>query len=100
MSLHPSSLPATLRWAGGVDGHLVLIDQTLLPVELHEIDCGSVEAVWEAIRKLRVRGAPAIGIAAAYGACIGLQTVAGRGEDDFFARLHEVCDYLATSRPT
>ena len=100
MSAHSSSLPPTLRWTGGVDGHLVLIDQTLLPVELREIDCPFVEAVWEAIRKLRVRGAPAIGIAAAYGVCVGLQTASGKSPDPFFARLHEVCDYLATSRPT
>jgi methylthioribose-1-phosphate isomerase len=64
----------TLHWVGGVDGHLRLIDQTLLPVEFKEIDCRTVEAVWEAIKTLRVRGAPAIGIAAAYGVCVGIQT--------------------------
>jgi methylthioribose-1-phosphate isomerase len=90
----------TLHWSGDTDGHLVLIDQTLLPVELREIDCRCVEQVWEAIKSLRVRGAPAIGIAAAFGVCVGLQTVAGRGVDDFFARLDDVTQYLATSRPT
>ena len=55
----------TLRWVGDHRGHLVLIDQTRLPVELIERDCPSVVAVWEAIKQLRVRGAPAIGIAAA-----------------------------------
>ena len=63
----------TLCWIGGVDGHLRLIDQTLLPVEFKEIDCRDAAAVWEAIKMLRIRGAPAIGIAAAYGVCIGLQ---------------------------
>ncbi len=90
----------TLRWIGGVDGHLQMIDQTLLPVELRQIDCRDVEAVWEAIKMLRVRGAPAIGIAAAYGVCVGLQTVAGQDEAAFFPRLDEVTDYLASSRPT
>jgi len=91
----------TLRWIGGVDGCLRLIDQTRLPTELVEIDCRTVEAVWEAIRALRVRGAPAIGIAAAYGVCVGLQTAAaGADQAAFFARLEEVTDYLATSRPT
>jgi methylthioribose-1-phosphate isomerase len=90
----------TLRWIGGVDGHLRLIDQTQLPVTLVEIECRTVEAVWEAIKVLRVRGAPAIGIAAAYGVCTGLQTVAGGDEAAFFGRLEEVCNYLATSRPT
>ena len=67
-----------------VDGHLRLIDQTLLPVEFLEIDCRDVEAVWEAIRMLRVRGAPAIGIAAAYGVCVGVQTAAGADEAGLF----------------
>ncbi len=90
----------TLRWVGGVDGHLQLIDQTLLPGEFTEIECRDVQSVWEAVKMLRVRGAPAIGIAAAYGVCVGLQTVAGKDESAWFARLDEVTDYLATSRPT
>jgi methylthioribose-1-phosphate isomerase len=90
----------TLHWVGGVDGHLVLIDQTLLPVEFVEIQCRDVEAVWEAVKMLRVRGAPAIGIAAAYGVCLGLQTVAGQDETTLYNRLDEVADYLASSRPT
>lgn len=91
----------TLRWLGGIDGHLVLIDQTRLPVELLEIDCRDVETVWEAIKTLRVRGAPAIGIAAAYGLCQAMQTVAGTGSREvFFARLDEAAEYLAGCRPT
>ncbi|MCL4191350.1 MAG: S-methyl-5-thioribose-1-phosphate isomerase [Thermoguttaceae bacterium] len=90
----------TLSWIGGVDGHLRLIDQTLLPLELVEIDCRDVETVWEAIRLLRVRGAPAIGIAAAYGVCLGVQQTVNANESAFFARLEDTCDYLATSRPT
>jgi methylthioribose-1-phosphate isomerase len=90
----------TLRWIGGVDGCLRLIDQTRLPTEFVEIDCRNVESVWEAIRTLRVRGAPAIGIAAAYGVCAGLQTAAGGGEAAFFTRLDDVTAYLAGSRPT
>jgi len=90
----------TLSWIGGVDGHLRLIDQTLLPLELVEIDCRDVETVWEAIKLLRVRGAPAIGIAAAYGVCLGVQQTVSGDESAFFARLEDTCDYLATSRPT
>ena len=92
----------TLSWVD--DGYFLrLIDQTLLPVELKVIDCRTVEAVWEAIKKLRVRGAPAIGIAAAYGVCVGLRSVFKNGEpteDVFFVRLKELTDYLASSRPT
>jgi methylthioribose-1-phosphate isomerase len=90
----------TLRWAGGTDGHLVLVDQTLLPVELKYIECRDVETVWEAIRRLSVRGAPAIGIAAAYGVCVGVQTVGDDDADAFLKRFHEASDYLAGSRPT
>jgi methylthioribose-1-phosphate isomerase len=90
----------TLHWVGGVDGHLRLIDQTRLPVEFAEIDCRDIEAAWEAIKTMRVRGAPAIGVAAAYGVCLGVQDVVGSDETTFFKRLHEAADYLATSRPT
>ncbi|MGA2798313.1 MAG: S-methyl-5-thioribose-1-phosphate isomerase [Thermoguttaceae bacterium] len=90
----------TLHWVGGLDGHLRLIDQTRLPVEFVEIDCPNVEAVWEAIKTLRIRGAPAIGIAAAYGVIVGLQNVIAADETPFFDRLRKVAAYLATSRPT
>lgn len=90
----------TIRWVGGADGHLSLIDQTLLPTELQRVDCRDVETVWEAIKMLRVRGAPAIGIAAAYGVCVGAQTAATASPEELQKRIAEVSDYLATSRPT
>ncbi|HEY4759615.1 MAG TPA: S-methyl-5-thioribose-1-phosphate isomerase [Thermoguttaceae bacterium] len=90
----------TLCWTGGVDGHLRLIDQTRLPVELVEIDCRDLPCVCEAIKTLRVRGAPAIGIAAAYGVCIGLQHVIGGAPAAFFNRFSQVVSELAASRPT
>lgn len=89
----------TLRWVGDANGCLMLIDQTRLPLECVEIACHDAEAVWEAIRMLRVRGAPAIGIAAAYGVCLGLQGTEA-SPDALRGRLRAVCDYLATSRPT
>ena len=62
---------------------------------------GNLEGVWEAIHSLRVRGAPAIGIAAAYGVCIGLQGVLDETDEAaFFKRLDDVATYLAGSRPT
>ncbi|MGV3606758.1 MAG: S-methyl-5-thioribose-1-phosphate isomerase [Planctomycetaceae bacterium] len=91
----------TMRWVGGADGHLVLVDQTELPLSLTEKECKTVETVWEAIKQLRVRGAPAIGISAAYGVIVGLQTLpADASETAFFDRLKTVVDYLAASRPT
>lgn len=89
----------TMIWLGGVDGCLDLIDQTLLPTEISRIECRDVETVWEAIKMLRVRGAPAIGIAAAYGVIVGVQTAPDEHEP-FRRRLNQVLDYLATSRPT
>ena len=53
-----------IRWNHGT---LSIIDQTLLPESLTYIELKALEAVWEAIKQLRVRGAPAIGICAAYG---------------------------------
>ena len=90
----------TMRWDGDVAGHLSMIDQTLLPTELKRIDCRDIATVWEAIKMLRVRGAPAIGIAAAYGVVVGLQSVVGASAEEFSAKIVEVTDYLATSRPT
>ena len=100
MTTETSTHPATLEWVGDVDGRLRMIDQTLLPTEFKHIECATVEQVWEAIKMLRVRGAPAIGIAAAYGVCVGVQSAADQGEAEFMARLEEVASYLATSRPT
>jgi methylthioribose-1-phosphate isomerase len=90
----------TLRWVGDGDGHLVMIDQTLLPGETKELPCRDVDTIFEAIRSLRVRGAPAIGISAAYGVCVGLQPFLQDRQHEFYDRASEVIDYLATSRPT
>ena len=81
-------------------GYLELIDQTRLPTEYVEIECRDVPAVWEAIKSLRVRGAPAIGVAAAYGAVIGARS---RGLDDGAVRAPRAAEATAslrTSRPT
>lgn len=95
------SVPPTLTWIGdAATGHLQMIDQTRLPVELVEIDCRTVPAVWEAIKMLRVRGAPAIGVSAAYGVVIGVQSTAAASPLEFSTQLKAVCDELATSRPT
>ena len=59
---------STIEWA---DGKIKLIDQTLLPNEFKQIYCEDLPTVWEAIKSLRVRGAPAIGIAAALGTVLG-----------------------------
>jgi len=92
--------PRTLEWIGGIDGSVRLIDQTRLPTELVYRDCQTVEEVWEAIKVLRVRGAPAIGVAAAMGVVVGLKNQTAAERETFFLRLTEVTRYLASSRPT
>lgn len=88
-------LPQTIQWIGGTAGHLRLIDQTRLPQQLEMLDCHSPEDAWGAIKRLSVRGAPAIGIAAAYGVCLALRD---DPHDETAARA--AAEYLATSRPT
>jgi methylthioribose-1-phosphate isomerase len=92
--------PRTIAWIGGTDGFVRLIDQTLLPTHLEYRDCHTVEEVWEAIRNLRVRGAPAIGVAAAMGVVLGMKPQQTRSRGAYAARLHEVTAYLRSSRPT
>src|SRR2546423_509591 len=94
-----SGVPRAVEWVGGADGFLRLLDQTRLPTEVVYGDSRSVEEVWEAIRSLRVRGAPAIGVAAAYGVVIGARGAAGDGAT-FRQRVREAAAYLRTSRPT
>lgn len=77
-----------------------IIDQTLLPVEERRIHIGSVEQMWEAIRSLRIRGAPAIGIAAAFGLDIAARSSTARDRAGLLADLRRARDYLATARPT
>ncbi|HMB05832.1 MAG TPA: S-methyl-5-thioribose-1-phosphate isomerase [Isosphaeraceae bacterium] len=91
----------TVGWVGGAaDGFVRLIDQTRLPTEFIRIDCRDVPTVWEAIRSLRVRGAPAIGIAAAYGAVLGGQAALRGSIHDLRRAIRDATDSLRTSRPT
>lgn len=77
-----------------------LIDQTVLPNELKYLDIVDIEAMWEAIKVLRVRGAPAIGIAAAFGVYLGVRGSAAQSYDGFKADVDTAVTYLNTSRPT
>ena len=72
---------------------VVFLDQRRLPLEEIDVECRTAAEVAEAIRTMVVRGAPAIGVAAAFGAYLGVR---GANEESFHARLKEVSDYLAT----
>lgn len=93
-------VPKTIEWIGGLDGCVRLIDQTLLPAELKLIDCRDAPSVWEAIKVLRVRGAPAIGIAGAMGLVLGVRESPDGDREAFFALLRQQRDYFADARPT
>ncbi len=87
----------TVSWD---DGRLRIIDQTRLPNEHTVITLESVEAVWNAIRQLRVRGAPAIGIAAALGVVVAAKQADATDGANVRRAVREAAKYLATSRPT
>jgi methylthioribose-1-phosphate isomerase len=92
----------SVRWAGD---HLDLLDQRLLPEEVIYLPLQTSQDIWEAIRHLKVRGAPAIGMSAAYGLYLGLRdfkTTGDRNEDirNFLLEVNRQVEYLASSRPT
>ncbi|MEY4788616.1 MAG: hypothetical protein RLZ61_834 [Planctomycetota bacterium] len=87
-----------MEWIGGIDGHLRLLDQTLLPIDVCFIDCMDIATVHEAIRSLRVRGAPAIGITAAMGVLVGLKNIPSG--TSIKKHYEDTDNYLRTSRPT
>lgn len=80
--------------------HLALLDQTLLPETTQYLEIRGIEEAFEAIQKLRVRGAPAIGITAAYGLFLGMRGVAASSREEFFRVLDDKIRYLASARPT
>ena len=79
---------------------LVIVDQTLLPGEIRLLSLRSQEEIREAIYSLRVRGAPAIGVAAAIGLYLAARELAGDRPERFFPELREKKEYLASARPT
>lgn len=80
----------------GVD----IIDQTLLPGTIKRIRISTKEEIWEAIKKLRVRGAPAIGVAAGYGIALLASRIDAQDWEGFYGEFKELKAYLASSRPT
>ena len=79
---------------------LDIIDQTLLPGTIRRISLETKEEIWEAIKKLRVRGAPAIGVSAAYGMAVLSSRIEAQDFESFYREFSSLKDYLASSRPT
>jgi methylthioribose-1-phosphate isomerase len=94
--------PESLRWVGDAAGQLEILDQTRLPAALEWVTCRDVATVVEAIKSLRVRGAPAIGIAGAYGLVVAAGEAIRDGLAPEAARAHVLAraEELATARPT
>src|SRR5262245_25985148 len=87
----------TIQW---LNGNAKLIDQTKLPGKLEYIVCRDADRMWHAIQRLEVRGAPAIGVAAAFGVLLGVKTFKGSDRKAFDQHFEKTCRYLSTSRPT
>ena len=81
-------------------GKVRLVDQTLLPLRFKYISCSDVDTLWRAIKKLQVRGAPAIGIAGALGVVLGIQHSKEKSGGRLVRRIDRIAGYLASSRPT
>jgi methylthioribose-1-phosphate isomerase len=93
-------MPSEIRTVEFRDDALWVVDQTLLPLAYQQICITSVEALWEAIRALRVRGAPAIGVAAAFGAWLELAEADGQSGEDLWPGVLRAHERLRTARPT
>jgi len=94
-------ITSALKWVGDTEGFLELIDQRRLPGELLKLRCENVEQLFDAIKSLAVRGAPAIGVAGAYGLVLSIQKLNNGGDSKMaFATLNKARKYLASSRPT
>lgn len=87
----------SVKW---VEDKLVILDQTRLPENIEFLELEKVEDIWDAIFHLKVRGAPAIGIAAAYGLYAAIKDNNAACFDEFWSVLKKQSDYLASSRPT
>ncbi len=90
-------LPLSVEYKGG---ELYLLDQTRLPLEILIEKQETAAQVFESILKLKVRGAPAIGIAGAYGLLVAIKPHLDKSTPDFLEALQKEADYLNSSRPT
>ena len=83
-----------------VDGVVRMIDQTRLPLEKVFVNCKTIEDVGQAIKTMIIRGAPAIGVAAALGVSLGADTIEASSFDEFYSTMEKQCDQLGKARPT
>lgn len=87
----------TVEWKSGA---VRLLDQSRLPEHVEFLDCRDCDMVAQAIKDLKVRGAPAIGVTAAMGVALGAQTVQAATYEEFAETVLALCNKLAATRPT
>ena len=87
----------TIEW---VDGKVIMLDQSKLPLEVTFIECTDYKKVAEGIKKLWIRGAPAIGIAAAMGIALGAQEIKAGNFEEFMKALEPIFNEMLLTRPT
>jgi len=87
----------TVEWK---DHQVRILDQSLLPEEVSFLDCTDYACVAQAIRELKVRGAPAIGVTAALGIALGAKQYTQLDLDGFQQHMDTVCEAMAATRPT
>lgn len=77
-----------------------MIDQTRLPLEEVFIECGDYLCVADAIKTMKVRGAPAIGVSAAMGVALGAQNISSMDKAEFLRQFDQICETIGSTRPT
>lgn len=87
----------TIEWKDGV---VRMLDQTRLPLEVTYFECKTYQDVAKGIKELIIRGAPAIGVAAAMGVALGVQGINARDFKGFYDGMDEICKHIGATRPT
>jgi methylthioribose-1-phosphate isomerase len=87
----------TIEWQGDT---VVMVDQRKLPGQEVYVRCRTSQEVAKAIRTMVIRGAPAIGVAAAMGIALGMQRSGAKGTKQFAVEFQKTCDMMAATRPT
>ncbi len=91
-----NEIPSTIEWK---DNTIIILDQTLLPLETKYIHINTIEAMWDAIKRLAIRGAGALSVGAAYGIYFGIERFEG-SKEDFFVEFDKKVEYIRSCRPT
>ncbi|MCC7201927.1 MAG: S-methyl-5-thioribose-1-phosphate isomerase [Nitrospirae bacterium] len=87
----------TIEWKNGI---VSMLNQTKLPVEVIYFDCKTYQDVAKGIKELIIRGAPAIGVAAAMGIALGVREVRAIDFAGFYSEMEKICSHIGSTRPT